>query len=137
MESIQRRVQQDLGAQFQAARVVHAKYLDGSAPDRSDANDAHGFEGKVVGPSITPWMKEGRDLPGRGADSCQVWPLMQIAAVACEREIIDVIGAAVLLRHDVLDMMLQVAVCLAQTAILASFAGPAPDEFPRRCVQLY
>ena len=42
---------------------------------------------------------------------------MQIAAVACERQILDILGAAVLLRDDVLDMMSQFAVLLAQTAV--------------------
>ena len=53
---------------------------------------------------------------------------MQIAAVACQREVIRVLGAAVLLRHDVLYMMDQFAVFLAQPAIFATLASPPPDE---------
>jgi hypothetical protein len=39
-------------------------------------------------------------------------PLMQIAAVARQRQIIRIIGAAVLSRHDVLHMVDQFAVFL-------------------------
>jgi hypothetical protein len=55
--------------------------LDGSAPDRAKTIDARAFEGKVVGPSITPRMKDGRHLPSLRVDSCQVRAFVQIAAV--------------------------------------------------------
>jgi len=73
-------------------------------------------------------MEDGRKLPGQGVDFRQVRPIVQTASVAREREIIDVIGTAMLLRDDVLNMMCEVAVCLRQAAILASFAGPAPHD---------
>jgi hypothetical protein len=61
---------------------------------------------------------------------------MQIAAVACQREIVGAIGAAVLLRRDVLNMMLQAAMFLVQTAIFAPLASPLPDKVPRRRIHL-
>ena len=61
---------------------------------------------------------------------------MQTAAVACQREIIGIVGAAVLLCRDVLNMMLQAAMFLVQTAISASLAGPLPDKVPRRRIHL-
>ena len=61
---------------------------------------------------------------------------MQIAAVACQREVIRVLGAAVLLRHDVLYMMDQFGMFLAQPAIFATLASPPPDEVPRRRIHL-
>jgi hypothetical protein len=57
---------------------------------------------------------------------------MRIAAVACQREIIRIIGAAVLFRHDVLNMMDQFAMFLVQLAMFATFASPPPNEVPRR-----
>jgi hypothetical protein len=93
---------------------------------------AKAHEGKVVRPSIPAWMKEKRDFPSLRVDSCQIRAFMQIATVACQRQIIDTIGAAVLLRHDVLHMVLQVAMFLVQATIFAPLAGPPLDEVPRR-----
>ena len=50
---------------------------------------------------------------------------MQIAAMACQRRIIRIIGAAVLLRHDMFDMMDELAVFLVQPAIGANARQPA------------
>ena len=55
---------------------------------------------------------------------------MQIAAVACERQIVSIFGAAVLLGDDVLDMMPQFAMLLAQTAVFAPPASPSPHDIP-------
>ena len=41
-----------------------------------------------------------------------------------------------LLRHDVLNMMPQVAMFLAQMAILATVASPPADQFPDRRVHV-
>ena len=43
----------------------------------------------------------------------------------------SVIGAAVLFRYDVLNMMDQFAMFLAQPAIFATLASPQTDEAPR------
>ena len=45
-------------------------------------------------------MKEEGDLPGLRVDSCQVWAIVQITAVACQRQITGLIEVAVLLRQD-------------------------------------
>jgi hypothetical protein len=52
--------------------------------------------------------------------------------MACQRQIIRVIGAAMLLRHDVFNMMDQLAILLVQPAIFETFGSPPPDEVPRR-----
>jgi hypothetical protein len=51
--------------------------------------------------------------------------------VARERQIAGIIGAGVLLRDDVLDVMFQFAVNLTQAAVFASLPCPAADEIPR------
>ena len=63
---------QDFGPQIQTAGIVHIQELDGNASDRANAIDACAFEGKVVGPSIAPRMKDGRQLLRLRIDSCQV-----------------------------------------------------------------
>src|SRR5947209_15524334 len=73
-------------------------------------------------------MKKRGDLPRLRIDSCQVRTLMKITAMACERKIVRIIGSTVLFRDDVLDMMSQFAVLLAQLAIFASLVSAAPYE---------
>jgi hypothetical protein len=118
------------------AGVVHRQYLYGGAPDRACANDVHAFKDEVLRPAITPRMEKRRNLLSQRIDPSQVRTLMQIASVACQREIIRLIGAAVLPRHDVFNMMDQVAVFLVQPAVLATLASPLPNKVPRRRIHL-
>ena len=53
---------------------------------------------------------------------------MEIAAVACERQIIQVIGSAVLFGDDVLDVMRQLAVLLAKLAVFAASVRATTHE---------
>src|SRR6516164_7163431 len=63
-------------------------------------------------------------------DSGQVRALSEIAAVACERQIFGMVGSAVLLRDDVLDMVRQLAVLLAQLAVFATIVRATADKVP-------
>ena len=56
--------------------------------------------------------------------------------MACQRQIIRVIGPTMLLRHDVFNMMVQLAIFLVQPAIFATFGSPPPDQIPRRRIHL-
>jgi hypothetical protein len=79
-------------------------------------------------------MEKSGDLAGLRVDSGQIRTFVQIAAVACKRQIFDVVRAAVLLRDDVLDMMPEFGVLLSQTTVFALVAGSTPNEVPRGCV---
>jgi hypothetical protein len=50
-------------------------------------------------------MKEIFDTTRPGIDPTQVWPLVKVAPVACEREIVHIVSAAVLSGNHVLDVM--------------------------------
>ena len=104
--------------------------MDRRTADLCQAAYARTLKGEVFGPAIAPRMKKPDDLPGVTIDSGQVWTLVKIAAVACESEIIHVIGSTVLLRDDVLDMMRQFAVFLAQPAIFSTLVSAMPDQVP-------
>ena len=71
-------------------------------------------------------MKEAHNLFSPGIDSSQVRTFVEVAAVACQREIIRIIGAAMLFRHNVLNMVNEFAVLLVRPAVLAMLAGPPP-----------
>ena len=64
-------------------------------------------------------------------DSSQVRTFMKVAAMACKRETIGVIRAAMLPRSDVFDVMDRHTIRLVKSAILAVFAGPLTDETSR------
>ena len=71
-------------------------------------------------------MTKAHNLAGLGIG--QVRTLAKIAAAARERQVVSIVGAAVLLRDDVLDVMSQFTRDLAQAAAFAPLAGPAADE---------
>ena len=51
------------------------------------------FESEVIGPSIPPWMKEPGEFARIRIDSRQVRTLVQIASVACERQVVGFVGS--------------------------------------------
>lgn len=57
--------------------------------------------------------------------------------MACERQILGVIGSAVLLCDDVLDVMLQFAVLLPQPAVFTTLGSTTTDKVPRRRVHVF
>jgi hypothetical protein len=81
-------------------------------------------------------MKKVGNLTGLGVNSGQVRTLAKIAAVACKRQVAGIVGAGVLLRDDVLDVMPQFAMGLAEAAVFAPLASAAADEVPRGRIHL-
>jgi hypothetical protein len=54
--------------------------------------------------------------------------------MAGQREIVDIIETAKLLRNDVLDVMEQFTVPLVKRTIFATLASPFTHESPRSCI---
>lgn len=98
--------------------------------------DQHPFEIEVLGPAVTPRMKQRRRPPGLRVDPGQVRTLAQVAAVAGQCEVVRTVRATVLPGHNVLHMMDQLAMFLMQPAILATLASASPDEVPCRRIHL-
>ena len=69
-------------------------------------------------------------------DSRQVRTLPKITSVTCEREIFCVIGSAMLLCDDVLDMMFQFTVVLMQPAVFAALVCTMTHKVACRRVHL-
>jgi hypothetical protein len=65
-------------------------------------------------------VKQNLYLLCHRVDSTEVWAFVQIAAVASEREIPDIVAAAVLTGDNVFDLMRHRAILLAKLAVLAS-----------------
>jgi hypothetical protein len=75
-------------------------------------------------------MKQNLYLARHRVDSTQVWAFVQIAAMASERKIFNIIAAAVLTGDNVFDLMRRRAMLLAELAVLATISGPLADKQP-------
>ena len=84
----------------------------------------------MVRPDVAPGMEERDDVSTLGVDTGEVWPLVEVAAVAGQGEIRRVVWASVLLRHDVLDVMREPALFLAEQAVLVAILRSLADELP-------
>ena len=81
-------------------------------------------------PVVATRVEEHRHGIVQRIDPGQIWPLVQVAAVAGEGEVVDVGRAAVLLRSNVFDMKHRVNAELGQMAILATVRGAFANELP-------
>lgn len=86
---------------------------------------------KVGIPFVAAGMEERHKFAGIGINARQVRTLAEITAVAGQCQIGVAVGSPVLLGHNVLDMVCQVAVLLGQKAIFATIHRPTPDEVAR------
>jgi hypothetical protein len=75
-------------------------------------------------------VKQNLRLARRRVDSTEVWALVQIAAMASEREIFDIVAAAVLTGDNVFDLMRHRAMPLAKPAVLETISCPVADKQP-------
>jgi hypothetical protein len=81
----------------------------------------------VFSPSVAARVKEPDDFVRIGIAARQVRSFAQIALVTGEREVFEIVRAAVLARIDVFDMeRMRVVVFLSEAAILATIAGALP-----------
>ena len=69
---------------------------------------------------------------GQGIHTTQIWSLVEIAAMARQREVVDVVGAAMLSGNHMLDMMQQFTMILVQPAIFAPLSRSLAHE-PSGC----
>jgi len=63
-------------------------------------------------PYITSWVKEWNDLLGKGIDSGEIRPLVEIAAMAGQSQIVRVVRSAMLFSNYMFDVVGEVAVLL-------------------------
>jgi hypothetical protein len=120
-----------LGPQFQAAGVIHGEHLHGGATGGRNPLDTNAEKQKMLSPAVAPGVEEGHKLTTDGIHAREVGALAKVAAVAGQREIFNVIAPAVLFGDDMLNVVRQLAVLLAQQAILATVIRPAPDKVSR------
>lgn len=111
--------------------VIHGEHTDRRSSCRRPADDpgAIGFE--VIDPDIPAGMEKGDQGAVGRVDPCKIRPLVEVAPVARQREILGGVRPAVLLRDDVLDLEGEALRILKEETILAPSAGPSPNGLAR------
>jgi hypothetical protein len=84
----------------------------------------------VSWPLVAPRVKKNLHATRQGIDSTKIRSLVEVTAMACQGEVVDIIGTAMLPGNHVLDVMLELAIVLVKPAILTSLASPLTDEPP-------
>jgi hypothetical protein len=83
----------------------------------------------VSAPFLSPWVKELRYCVRFGVDTRQIRTFVEITIDARQGEVVDVIGAAVLLGDDMLDMQGgKRRIILMQLTVFATIAGARSDK---------
>ena len=108
--------------------------MDRHSANRRKPFDEDSSKREMLRPLVSAGMVEGDDLTGLGIHAGQIRTFMKIASLAREGEVLRVIGTPVLLCDDVLNVVREVAVLLAEKAILAAIPRPSSDEVTRGSV---
>lgn len=101
------------------------------AADGRDAFDTDAAKRKVLSPPAAPRMEELHKLASSWVDTCEIGAFSEIATVARQREIIEIVATTVLLRNDMLDVVPQVAVFLTEQTIFTTVSRPPADKVSR------
>ena len=88
---------------------------------------------EVIEPGFRSWMKERNNRTSVGVDSGKVWTLLKVATMTGKSEVGEVIGAVVLLRYDVFDVVRQSAMVFRELAVFAAVAGAMAYFASRLC----
>jgi hypothetical protein len=78
--------------QLNPPSVIHRQYMDRSAPDCRDTFEDRSPGSEMIGPIVTPRIKQRDDRPGKRIDPSQVRAFAEIAAVAGKSQIAVIIG---------------------------------------------
>jgi hypothetical protein len=84
----------------------------------------------MLSPTVAPGVEEGHKLTAEGIHAREVRALAKVAAVAGQRQIVNVIAPTVLFGDDMLNVVRQLAVLLTQQAIFTTVIRPAADKVP-------
>jgi hypothetical protein len=120
-----------LGPPLDSSLIVHREDLNSRPADRAEADDARALEGEVIRPRVSARMEQRHDIVIRRVDSCQIRSFVQVATIASEREVLEVVRAAVLSRGDVFDVMAKASYLLPQQAVFAAITRALADKGSR------
>jgi hypothetical protein len=84
----------------------------------------------VFRPLVAPRAKKNFHAARQGIDSTKIRSLVEVTTMACQRQVIDIIGTAMLPGNHVLYVVQEFAIVLVKPAILTSISSPLTDEPP-------
>lgn len=127
---------QQQGSQQATARGVHLQKLNRCTSGCRPTDDPIAGNFKVIGPFLQSGIEQAHHCFCHGIETCEVWPLEQVAAITRQGEILGRVIATMLLGENMLDVESAIHRRLRQVAVLAAFAGTLPDQsFGRRIHQ--
>ena len=85
--------------------VIGREDLNSRPPGRAFSLNEFIPERKVDAPLVVTRMEQWNQVAGHGVDSSEVGNFAKVAAVTCKREIVTVVGTAMLLRYNVFEVM--------------------------------
>ena len=59
---------------------------------------------KMLGPCLVTGVEESDKISGEWVEASQVWAFVEVAAMACQSQILQIIRAMVLARDNVLNV---------------------------------
>jgi hypothetical protein len=77
----------DFGSQRDAVICVHVQQSNGGTADIRKADNQCAMQSKVGVPSVTTRMEERNEITCFGVDRSDVWTLVGVASLACQREV--------------------------------------------------
>ncbi len=111
--------------------------MDHSAPDCCNSFEDRSPGSEMIGPIVTPRIKQRDDRPCKRIGPGQVRAFAETAAVAGKGQIAVIVGAIMLPDDDMLDVVCKRTTVLRKEAVFTTIRGPAADEFPRGRIHRY
>jgi hypothetical protein len=121
-----------LKAELHALGVIDVKHSNGSPADHREADENGTAPLKVAVPALAARVEEPHDPVRDWISTAQVWPLVEVAAVAAPAAVLRSIGAAVLSCDDMLDMETRRRSSgIRKVAVFAAPTGPLADDLAK------
>lgn len=120
--------------QLLPAVFIHAQQIHRGPANGRQADDFTVAIFEMVFPIIEPRMEQARHFPVSRIEAGKVHPLVQVAVMTRDRQIIGKVLAAVTPGNDVLDVKRKRLLVLTDLAILAAVFRPSPDQLTQAIV---
>ena len=107
--------------------IIQRENFNSGAPGGRQPINVCFPEREVIKLLVAPGMKEDLHRAGQWIDPTEVGALAEVAAMACQSKIVDIIGPPVLPGNHMLSMMHEFAIVLMKPAVLASLSSPTTN----------
>ena len=114
--------------QSQPGSSIHVQHSGGDTPDHRPSNNHRAIKPEVLFPRLGARVEQTDNRAGVQVNAGQITPLIGVASVTGEREVGEVVGAAVFSRNDVFNVEGgEWQLVLVQPTVLAASSRPFPN----------